>query len=986
MTAISIHEFQDRAGFGDLGEIRIAKDDANRLNRGTLGERFVSWLRDVKESFGDRDATRADRQRQALEGFRRALKDYYGQAIGEQAFLAQGLGLPGRTNALTGAEVRAAIEHADTLRMAGRLRAEGALAPLLPGGEAFDGLVRQALGDDAPPLSFVELREYQARLGGGVGALDPRTARPEDVRAIAETTLRRVRELSDQGLLARAGAARQGLVAGLRTVLLGLSYGALDPGNPARQDTLRALAAMSRDILDQRQIEGIEDPQERKALVRAALGEVLRELGEDGADLLRKAQSQILSEPWRALRGRVGAPTDQALEVIVEVLAEQRGAQTGSVAGDRTAFRTDAVSPEAQDRARRSAGTVRDTLAQPGRVLGEIKRAFGEHDRRTGEVRWAEVDGRPAWDSVALLEQLERGVREHAQRSRQRLPDAIADIRQTIAQDRLPEELAAKLEGALDTLALEARAEDLLGCRPGGAWPLLFPPEPPRWQLHQMGEGQPSGRLGDLVAMLESEQGPLDELFGLQEFRAAIATAEDDDARRALVAQALRGALQGGDLDDGAAANMLLQRLLRDAGLPPAILSPGQGLAELTAEHVRVGQSRYQIERMSPGLSAEGDFAGSVWSRDFSPDGPQHQDFEREVRERLASRATETTELREIPVTHQFMKDLDRVQSTVEIAGQWVRLDEESTIGALTELVRDQDNPDAESDGIAVLELSALINQEVANELGLRSTGWLLGPDSVVTNQGPSGIVSVEARRVEDEALGPSIEIAYRDTKHGATWQNPNGTLWLKEERSVVRTECVLRVPLSELREPGGHASFVLRPPVLRIALEPGEMWDDDHRHPGHLMLVERDGRQRAAINVTVDGAVRGARERLKEQGETPESAQDDRSQRSLDRLLDPQLMADFVAEARDKLRLGDAELPRSVQVSDRGDSLEVEFRYQLPDGFPGDGVVLHGWDGAPPEGPFDIAVRLQVKKADLDSGYPDRFVVIEGAQVEPRQ
>jgi hypothetical protein len=997
MTAISIHDFHDRAWLGDRGEIRVAREDESRLNRGTLGECFVSWIRDVKELFGKRDETRVERQRQALESFRTALTAYYGEEIGTQAFLAQGLGLPGRTTALTGGEVRAAIERAQTLAAAGRLRIDGALNPLLPRHQAFPDFVQQVLGGEAPQLTDQEHREYETRLRGRVGALDPRTARPEEIRAIAEATLRAVRTLSEQGELGRAGAAREGLAFGLKKVLKGLRD-EQEPFGRVAQDTLEWLAGAARDWLDQARIEGVEDPKERKALARAALFEVMRELGEDGQLLLDLAHRRALSEPWRAVRERVRQQDGvdwrgigALLDLIVEGLGTERGALTGSVAGDLALLRQGQVSEEA----RRAVAGTRGWLAGPRRVLGEIKRAFGEQDRRTGEVRWLETEGRPSWDSVALFEQLERSVGQHAKRGRISIPEAIRQVRQALARDpHLAPELSQKLALGLTQMEREQQLGALLGCPAGSVWRLIHPPEPSKWsylrQEPRIGPFQ-GGALRGLGTMLDWEQGALDGFFGLAGFRAALGQAESDEAKRSLIAQALQDAWAIGHLPSPVLTQILLQRLLRDAGLPPALALPldEHGDVVLTAEAIRRAQIELRMlgesELLHGLFSAHGRWQEDRWvvDREIAVDGQALKDFRAAAIDRVQFRAGEEAEQ---PLAPQFHKDIQRSAIVVHLGDRPVQLDLE---GAATTLGKLVETGDEEKDPVAVRQLSRLLNQEIINELGLRASQHVLGDGVVLLGQHQEGLLEIDVRRVESEN-GPVIEIDFRIDTHCELLDH-NGQQGRLDNRTDLLTQrCGARIPLSALQE--GDLSRLELQPVLGLHLESTGA-QIENGAPTHLTFVERGNRQVATLWLRQE--IRDARRGLEQPGGAPPELPleidpvplqlEEGGLQALRRLVDPQTLDDFLAAAKDKLGLGDVELPRHLTVTPREDTIEIEFRYRLPDGFPGDNVVLHGRDGPPPQvDGFDMVLRLGISRKDLETGHPERFT-LEGPEVEAR-
>jgi hypothetical protein len=623
MTAISIHEFYDRAQVG--GEIRIAKGDENRLNRGTLGERFVSLISDVKESLGNRDETRVQRQQNALARFREALVAYYGQD-GETAFQATGLGDGGR---LTGERIKQARDHAETLRRALQLRNLAELNRLLG-----DDFVSQQLGQEGE-LTGEQRGEYEARLRARVGALDVGTTAPDELEAIAQTVLAEVRRLSEDGLLDEAIAHRLALSAALKQVLQDCGR-----GRSARRLTERLGAVIAAWNARAGVETGGGDPETAKLLVGEALAEALRELKDENPGLLAAIQPNalsgsmlgtILGEVGRRLEDEALAPRQrEALQqlgelsqTIVVALGGERGWLTGSRQGDLERMWQDESPPELRNRVGRAMDdllqSVHDNPSQPAQFLRLVRREFGATDPQTGVLQWQEQNEQPTWNSPALLEMLELQVRDLARQHGFTIAEAVARMSGAIAADEaLPPGLREKLNGGLQALRWEAELLERLRQQglPDPGWTdirALFLPDgglpASKWEVEHALPGALAVRLQDWAGGLEggSQQWLIGESPAAREaFEAGLgqlAGAQGEPAKRAAIAEIVGTVTPM--LGDSGRAPMLLQLLLREAGLPPAMLPEGVAPSELTGDDILAGQLAFVWRQKDPGLDVK---------------------------------------------------------------------------------------------------------------------------------------------------------------------------------------------------------------------------------------------------------------------------------------------------------------------------------------------------------------------------------------------
>ena len=135
----TLQDYVNRAQESQDGTIRVSQDGDRLINKGSLGQRLVSWMQNlfgsdksVAPQYKDtrnsvelrsmsgpppdpmtaRNEDVGDRNLQALEGFRRALTDRYGEDVANRAMAQTGMN---KLTNLTGRDVTLVVEKAQSL-------------------------------------------------------------------------------------------------------------------------------------------------------------------------------------------------------------------------------------------------------------------------------------------------------------------------------------------------------------------------------------------------------------------------------------------------------------------------------------------------------------------------------------------------------------------------------------------------------------------------------------------------------------------------------------------------------------------------------------------------------------------------------------------------------------------------------------------------------------------------------------------------------
>ena len=337
MSGISLRAYASTAQKDSAGEIRMAKgsQDQALVNKGTFGNQVASFLHGIGEKLHivQPDPTRAARQQSAVDQFKAALVDFYGQAAADHAIQQAGLTAATR---LTGAQVVTAINDAKAEANRGRQANQTLMQAYLPptsGGQPSPQLVRLASSMHPSP---------------DLGALTPeqRQGFSERLQELVTAAGEGGRMLLDDGAMERLAKAA------LKTVVMiendpALSFDAARQAKDAYvgsiKDTLRAVATgssgevVAEKLLAQKtKLEayaGAEGMSEHSAEAWTGLMELgflaaLRELRADDPGLARKAQANAL-KPDGALVSlysaadhmRMGADYEKHVEAAGDFLA-----------------------------------------------------------------------------------------------------------------------------------------------------------------------------------------------------------------------------------------------------------------------------------------------------------------------------------------------------------------------------------------------------------------------------------------------------------------------------------------------------------------------------------------------------------------------------------------------------------------------------------------------------------------------------------------
>lgn len=335
--SISFNSYIRTAQLADGGKIRGSAEDPTQLvNKGTVGHGLATMFRNISEALGivAQDETRAERQEAALTGFRDAIREQFGTAIGDAALRQAGLDQDGVT--LTGAKVLEAADAAKALlrenERATRSLAENYRMPD-PGGTPPRLLANVALSL-ARPIDLDDLwpgaREvYNERFERALtSALEQGRNRLDDaaITQISRQVLGEVAALQRTQGLGASEVARQGFEASVRSLLTALAH---DVGPEQLAEALER-------VVDRHAAYTATRPEGFAGTLESdldnALRNELRGLNLMDREILPKAQAHALAEgsPLAALRLAVrdlkreqatGDNEHRRLDAVVKVAA-----------------------------------------------------------------------------------------------------------------------------------------------------------------------------------------------------------------------------------------------------------------------------------------------------------------------------------------------------------------------------------------------------------------------------------------------------------------------------------------------------------------------------------------------------------------------------------------------------------------------------------------------------------------------------------------
>jgi hypothetical protein len=165
---ISLRQFVHIAKQDGEGDVRLSRDEDRLVNKGSLGQKIATFFTNIGQALGlIGDEGRQDRQQEALEGFRKSLRDMYGSDIAKTAMLDNELPLYGEGK-LTGAKILGVVDRARELRDEQISRGRGMVENMIAEKkDDYDRLImgaREELEKTKYPLSEKNEQEFMQRL------------------------------------------------------------------------------------------------------------------------------------------------------------------------------------------------------------------------------------------------------------------------------------------------------------------------------------------------------------------------------------------------------------------------------------------------------------------------------------------------------------------------------------------------------------------------------------------------------------------------------------------------------------------------------------------------------------------------------------------------------------------------------------------------------------------------------------------------------
>jgi hypothetical protein len=607
---LSLSDLNHLARLGDV-ELRAPDRDGGRRieqGQGWCGGRL---MRNLRVGLGDEDRTgKRDSYMAVKQAVLKALEDEYGAEVAKRAFVA-GAGRIGERgevessadHPLTGRHIRKMLEHAETERrspLIGKARLE-ALAlhdELEIGGTPEHGLVARPGGVGGKLLRNVGLEKpglyaeskkmvYQAleQLYGEDIAREAFLAgagHEDDQGGVFSSADRPLTGAQLRRMLEQAERATAGhFVAAIKQ-----AFGEVDPSS--------GQVRWRRDG---------DHPSWDSPALREKLDELMDEVvGRQGLSRL---------DAVRIIRQRLIPVIAVDLEVPHELIyavarhldAMDRELQPGG--GPRETPGPpppldEGMGPSEAERALEALLKSEEAPEDaPQRFLHALETAFGQRDEDTGRVRWRRQEGRPLWESSAgLLQALEDQVLRHAEQEGTSLLEAVGSFRMAVIPRLVenldvPQELTLKLARGLLVLEREQILGQALGCPPQHVWRLVVPGES-KLELEPQTSSRLNRSLKEFLGIMQLSRPDLERRFAIGDFWDAPARAQDEDERLAIVARAIRTVCDDRQDLDPATARALLQRLLREAGLPPAMLPGDLDPKLLTGDDLREGQEGFR--------------------------------------------------------------------------------------------------------------------------------------------------------------------------------------------------------------------------------------------------------------------------------------------------------------------------------------------------------------------------------------------------------
>ena len=343
----------------------------------------------------------------------------------------------------------------------------------------------------------------------------------------------------------------------------------------------------------------------------------------------------------------------------------------------------------------------------------------------------------------------------------------------------------------------------------------------------------------------------------------------------------------------------------------------------------------------------------------------------------------------------RFGNDLERCDTRIITDDGLVSLTNQNAPSTLKELVRSEND---ESDKLATKQLSILLTQAPLNAVGDMVNSCGVGVGNVLSRNNEQGSRQIEARRLEDENGRPVIDITYRDRASIELLDIENQDIYLDRNKNGLRSEVTLRIAVDDLREEDGYQKYtIIQPPRCSLHLESkaldGEIeqvvdqpdWQTHMAFSAHgdWMIAQPPDKRLSTIEQYCRPGVRDA-----EVGAPPQGlGLSDVASLQLSKLTRSETFLPlYQAIGQDVTgRIVQPPPPDQVNVTSKlskdGTAVDVEFRYPMPDGFPGDNTTFHsfGVDAPHSDGRFELTLRVRIPVEELQNGHPENFVLMGG-------
>lgn len=118
---VSLRQFHHVANQNPDGDVRLSRQQDGLVNKGSLGQKIATFFTSIGEGIsrlfgGNTESTQAQRQKDTLEGFSKALRSMYGDDIANDALRDANIDLDDETTQLSGRTITQVIDTAKRAR------------------------------------------------------------------------------------------------------------------------------------------------------------------------------------------------------------------------------------------------------------------------------------------------------------------------------------------------------------------------------------------------------------------------------------------------------------------------------------------------------------------------------------------------------------------------------------------------------------------------------------------------------------------------------------------------------------------------------------------------------------------------------------------------------------------------------------------------------------------------------------------------------